>query len=129
MTFPIMYCFGVPSSCALMKSPAAGMKVRSVPATMPGADSGRVTRRNACRELAYRSSAASSSRGVDLLEGDVDRQRHEGQEVVGDPGDDGERGREEAAVGAEDVEVAEDADDGALVGEDVEPGERPHEVA
>ena len=31
-----------------MKSPAAGMKVSSVPATIPGADSGSVTRRNAC---------------------------------------------------------------------------------
>ena len=46
-----------------MKSPAAGMNVRSVPATIPGADSGSVTRRNACVGLAYRSFAASSSRG------------------------------------------------------------------
>ena len=30
-----------------MKSPAAGMNVRSVPATIPGAESGSVTRRNA----------------------------------------------------------------------------------
>ena len=36
----VICCFGVPSSAALMKSPAAGMNVKSVPATMPGADSG-----------------------------------------------------------------------------------------
>ena len=48
MTFPIIDCFGVPSSAALMKSPAAGMNVRSVPATIPGAESGSVTRRNDC---------------------------------------------------------------------------------
>ena len=35
MTFPIIYCLGVPSSAALMKSPAAGMNVGSVPATIP----------------------------------------------------------------------------------------------
>ena len=48
MTFPIIACFGVPRSAALMKSPAAGMNVSSVPATIPGAESGSVTRRNAC---------------------------------------------------------------------------------
>ena len=36
MTLPIMYCWGEPSSCALMKSPHAGMKVSSVPANTPG---------------------------------------------------------------------------------------------
>ena len=35
-----------------MKSPAAGMNVSSVPATTPGAESGSVTRRNACALLA-----------------------------------------------------------------------------
>src|SRR5918996_1455378 len=47
MTLPIIVCFGVPRSSALMKSPAAGMNVRSGPATIPGADSGSVTRGNA----------------------------------------------------------------------------------
>ena len=47
MTFPIMYWRGVPSSCALMKSPAAGMKVSSVPAITPGIESGSVT----CRKV------------------------------------------------------------------------------
>ncbi len=46
-----------------MKSPAAGMNVSSVPATTPGIDSGSVTRRNAFGRLAYRSFAASISRG------------------------------------------------------------------
>jgi hypothetical protein len=49
MTLPIMYWRGVPSSSALMKSPAAGMNVSSVPATTPGIDSGSVTRRNTSR--------------------------------------------------------------------------------
>ncbi len=47
MTLPIIAWFGVPRSSALMKSPAAGMNVRSVPAITPGAESGSVTRRNA----------------------------------------------------------------------------------
>ena len=47
MTLPIMYCPGVPSSCALTKSPAAGMNVSIVPAKTPGSESGSVTRRNA----------------------------------------------------------------------------------
>ena len=46
MTLPIMYCRGVPSSCALMKSPIAGMNVSSAPAKTPGSESGSVTRRN-----------------------------------------------------------------------------------
>src|SRR5438445_10524013 len=47
MTFPIMWVVGEPSSWALMKSPAAGMNVSSVPATTPGSESGSVTRRKA----------------------------------------------------------------------------------
>ena len=52
MTFPIMWFSGEPSSWALMKSPAAGMNVSSVPATTPGSESGTVTRRNAFQLLA-----------------------------------------------------------------------------
>ena len=52
MTLPIMYCFGVPSSAALMKSPHAGMNVSSEPAKMPGSASGSVTLRNAVARLA-----------------------------------------------------------------------------
>ena len=44
-----------------MKSPAAGMNVRSVPAITPGIESGSVTRRNAFVLDAYRSLAASIS--------------------------------------------------------------------
>ena len=65
---------------------------------------------------------------VDLLERDVERQRHEGEEVVGDAREDGERRREQPAVRAEDVEVAQQADDRSLVRQDVQPGERAHEV-
>ena len=44
------------------------------------------------------------------------------------PDDDRERRREQPPVGCEDVDVAEEADDRPLVGEDVQPRERPHEV-
>ena len=57
-----MWLFGEPSSSALMKSPAAGMNVSSVPATTPGSESGSVTRRNVLKLFAYRSCAASISR-------------------------------------------------------------------
>ena len=52
MTFPIICWRGVPSSSALMKSPAAGMNVRSVPAKTPGSESGSVTRKKAFTWLA-----------------------------------------------------------------------------
>ena len=42
-------------------SPISGMNTSSEPATMPGAASGRVIRRNARRGLSPRSSAASTS--------------------------------------------------------------------
>jgi hypothetical protein len=45
----------VPRSCALMKSPEAGMNVSRVPAKTPGRESGSVTRRNAVPAFAYRS--------------------------------------------------------------------------
>ena len=48
MTEPSIVVWVLPSSRALMKSPAAGMKVSSVPATTPGSDSGQVTLRNVC---------------------------------------------------------------------------------
>ena len=57
-----MRWFGLPSSWTLMKSPAAGMKVSSVPETTPGSDSGQVTLKNPTTGLAYRSLDASISR-------------------------------------------------------------------
>ena len=87
-----------------MKSPAAGMKVSSV----PGDDPGRGQRERHAQERLALARVEILRRleqpRVDLLERDVERQGHEGQEVVGDPGDHGERRREQAAV------VAEDAD-------------------
>jgi len=47
ITLPTIRVFGLPSSVALMKSPAAGMKVSSVPATTPGSESGQVTLKKA----------------------------------------------------------------------------------
>ena len=73
-----------------MKSPAAGMKVRSVPATIPGAESGSVTRRNVCVGARVQVLRRLEQPRVDLLERHVERQRHEGEEVVGDPRDHGE---------------------------------------
>ena len=84
-----MYWFGVPSSSALMKSPAAGMKVSSVPATTPGIDSGSVTRRKTSRRRAVEVVARLEQAVVDPLERGVERQDHERQEVVGDAGDHG----------------------------------------
>ena len=111
-----------------MKSPAAGMNVSSVPAMMPGAESGRVTRRKDCDDDCVEILGRFEQARVHLLERDVDRQRHEGQEVVGDPGEHRERRRQQPAVGREDVDVAQDPDDRPLVGKDVEPRERPHEI-
>ena len=42
---PTITVWVLPSSRELMKSPAAGMKVSSVPATTPGSESGQVTLR------------------------------------------------------------------------------------
>ena len=63
MTEPTMRWLGLPSSCALMKSPAAGMNVSRVPETTPGSDSGQVTLKKPTTGLAYRSLDASISRG------------------------------------------------------------------
>src|SRR6185503_13169422 len=50
------------------------------------------------------------------------------EEVVGDARDDRERRRQEPPVRAEDVQVSEEPDNRPLVGQDVQPGERPHEI-
>jgi hypothetical protein len=62
IALPTMRVLGLPSSSALMKSPAAGMKVSSVPATTPGIDSGHVTLKNPRAGEAYRSLDASINR-------------------------------------------------------------------
>ena len=51
-----------PITSAVMKSPTAGMKVSSDPATTPGSERTKVTRQKAWARLAYRSVAASISR-------------------------------------------------------------------
>ena len=111
-----------------MKSPAAGMNVSSV----PGDDPRRGERQRHAEERLRRARVEILRRleqpRVDLLERDVERQRHEGEEVVGDAGDDRERRREQPAVLAEHVDVSQEADDRAFVGEDVQPRERPDEV-
>jgi hypothetical protein len=65
---------------------------------------------------------------VDLLQRDVQRQRHEGQEVVGDPRHHGRRGGEQAPVVAEHVQVAQRLHDETLVGQDVLPGQRADQI-
>ena len=44
-----MYVSGPPSSWAEMKSPTAGRKTSTVPASTPGSVCGQVTCRNVCR--------------------------------------------------------------------------------
>ena len=102
---PIICCFGVPSSSALMKSPAAGMNEQRA-----RDDPGRGERSDA-EEGAGGARVEVLRRleqpRVDLLERDVERQGHEGEEVVGDPRDHGERRVEEALALAEQVQLAE----------------------
>ena len=111
-----------------MKSPTAGMNVSSV----PGDDAGQRERQRDPQERLRPARVEILRRldqpHVDLLERHVERQRHEGQEVVGDPRDDGDRGGEQPAVLAEDADRLEHVDDDALVGEDRLPGERPDQV-
>ena len=98
----------------------------------PGDDAGRRERQRHAQEGLRRARVQVLRRleqpRVDLLERDVERQRHEGQEVVGDARDDRERRREQALAVVEDVDVLQEADDWALVREDVQPRERPDQV-
>lgn len=81
--------------------------------------------------LAYRSPAASCSLAVDALQGGVERQDHEGQEVVRQTADHRERGGQHAVAGGpaepaghvEDVQRVQGADHRAAVGEDRLPGQ------
>ena len=114
-----------------MKSPAAGMNVSSVPATTPGKRERQGDPQErlplACIEILRRLDQPP----VDLLERDVQRQGHEGQEVVGDARDHGRRRREQASTApehAEQVNRAQGADDETVVGEDRLPGERPDQI-
>ena len=90
-----------------MKSPAAGMNVSSVPAKTPGQRERQRHPQERLRLARVEVLGGLDQPVVDLLERDVQRQRHEGQEVVGDARDDGGRRREQAAVLAQDVQVAE----------------------
>ena len=65
---------------------------------------------------------------VDLLQRDVQRQRHEGEEVVGDPGDDRSRCCEQPAARAENVQMLERVNDEAVVREDGLPGQGSDQI-
>ncbi len=65
---------------------------------------------------------------VQPLEAGVDRQHHEREEVVGEPGDHRPVGVQEASVVAQQAEAAKRLDRRALIGEDRLPGERPDQV-
>ena len=80
------------------------MKVSSVPATTPGIDSGRVTLRNAVQPAGVQVACRLQQPGVEPLQARVERQHHERQEVVRQPGDHRDRGGQQPAVGAEDVQ-------------------------
>ena len=62
---------------------------------------------------------------IDLLDRHVQRQDHERQEVVGQAGDDRERAGEDVRAGIEEADVLERAQDHAVVGQDLLPGQRP----
>ena len=112
-----------------MKSPSAGMNVSSVPGEHPG-------ERQRERHLAERGGAAGVEVGrgldeppVDLLERHVQRQRHEGQEVVGDARDDRRPRGQQAAVVGDEPDVLRAVQDPPVVGEDRLPGDGPDDVA
>src|SRR3954470_22208213 len=58
---PIIAVEDEPSKSGMTNSPTIGIKQSSVPATMPGSDSGTVTSKNVRQGGAPRSAAASSS--------------------------------------------------------------------
>ena len=67
---------------------------------------------------------------VDLLEGDVQRQDHERQELVGQPGHDRERRADDAEVGGDEAErVTDERQEDPLVAEDDPPRDGPDEEA
>ena len=55
MTLPVICTFDPPRNAGTMKLPSAGMKTMTDPPAMPGAVSGRITRRNVCNGDAPRS--------------------------------------------------------------------------
>src|SRR5207248_10610925 len=63
-----------------------------------------------------------------LLQSNVQRERHEGQEVVGDARDDRGAGRQDAAAGGNEMDVGEQPDDEPVIGEDRLPGQRADEI-
>ncbi len=78
-TLPIIRLSGPPSRSGITNSPTAGMKTSMLPATMPGQESGSVTRRKARKGRQPRSAAASSRVGISMRQVGVERQHHEGQ--------------------------------------------------
>ena len=65
--------------------------------------------------------------GVHLLQGDIYRQRHERQEVVGDAGNHCPARREKAPIGGQDADDLQSLDHWPTVGEDYLPCECPEQ--
>ena len=61
ITFPIIRLSGPPRNSGIIKFPRVGMKVKTIPATIPGTQYGNVIFQNVCRGLAPRSREASRS--------------------------------------------------------------------
>ena len=111
-----------------MKSPAAGMNVSSVPAMTPGARERQRHAQEGLRAGRVQVLGRLDQPLVDLLQCHVERERHEGQEVVGDARDHRGRGGEQPPVVGHEPERLHDADDESVVREDVLPGQRPDQV-
>ena len=104
------------------------MKVSRTPARIPGAESGRVTLQERGARRGVQVLRGLDQPSVEPLEIGVDRQDHEREEVVGEPGDHRPGRVEDPAGVAEQADAAQGLDQRALVGEDRLPGERPDQV-
>ena len=91
-----MYVSGPPSSWALTKSPTAGRKTSTAPASTPWKVAGNVTCRNVFQRRAVEVLARLDQRRVHAVERRVDRQDHEGQVAVDEPADHRPGGVQEA---------------------------------
>ena len=112
-----------------MKSPHAGMNVSSEPAKMPGSASGSVIFAERGRPAGVEVGRRLDQPLVDLLQRDVQRQRHEGQEVVGDARDHRRARGQQPPLVADHPDALQRVHDEPVVGQDQLPAHRPQHVA
>ena len=85
-----------------------------LPAMIPGSVSGRMMRKKMCRGVPPRSRAASMSLPVELLDGRVDGQDHEGQQCVDQPDEHGHLGVKHHDRLVDDSEIEQEGVDDAV---------------